>query len=175
MNKFAQIKPIAKYAKVSYFSIVLEENDPKSLFEEFVEKHTQTEKKKLNHILEWIKQIGDKYGAQLYHFRPEAEFADASALPPKGKNREPAYIEKGKKTNNMLRLYTFRVNESVVFLFNGAVKTTQYAQDCPNVGSYFHQANQLTAALQKALEEKVIRWNKDFTQIDYDSDFEIQY
>ena len=75
----------------------------------------------------------------------------------------------------MLRLYTFRVNESVVFLFNGGIKTTKYAQDCPNVGPYFQLANQLTAALQKALEEKEIRWNESFTQIDYDSDFELEY
>lgn len=174
MNKFAQIKPIARYAKVSYFSVILE-NDSKSLFEEFLENHTKTEKKKLNHILEWIKQIGEKYGAQVHFFRPEAEFADASALPPKGRNREPAYIEKGKKSQNMLRLYTFRVNESIVFLFSGAVKTTKYAQECPNVGSHFHQANQLTAALQKAFEEKEIRWNEDGTYIDYDPNFEINY
>lgn len=154
---------------------MLEEDDSISLFEKFVKEQDQKEKTKLNHILRWIKIIGDKYGAQPHHFRPEAEFADASALPPKGKNRKPAYIENGKETNNMLRLYTFRVNESVVFLFNGDIKTTKYAQDCPNVGPYFHLANQLTAALQKALEEKEIKWNEDFTQIDYDSDFELEY
>ena len=175
MNKFAHIKPIAQYARVSYYSIVLEEDDAVSLFEKFVIEQDRAERKKLNHILRWIKIIGEKYGAQIHHFRPEAKFADASALPPKGKTREPAYIENGKKANNMLRLYTFRVNESVVFLFNGGLKTTKYAQDCPNVAPCFHLANQLTAALQKALEEKEIRWNEDFTQIDYDSDFEIQY
>lgn len=173
MNIFAHIKPIARYSKVSYYSLVLNDNSI-SLFEEFVAVQTEENKKKLNHILAWIKIIGNKYGAQIHHFRPEAAIADTSALPPKGIEREPAYIEKGKKANNMLRLYTFRLNENVVFLFSGALKTSRYAQDCPNVSSHFDLANKLTAALQAALEEKEIRWIEDFTQIEFEQDFKLE-
>ena len=167
------IKPIAQYDKVSYYSLVLDDEEV-CLFEDFVAVQTESNKKKLNHILAWIKIIGNKYGAQTHHFRPEAKIADTSALPPKGVEREPAYIEKGKKTNNMLRLYTFRLNESVVFLFNGALKTSHYAQDCPNVAPHFEMANELTAALQAALEEKEIRWIDDFTQIEFEQDFKLE-
>lgn len=173
MNIFAHIKPIARYDKVSYYSLLLND-DKDSLFEDFVKVQTQSNKKKLNHILAWIKIIGNKYGAQTHHFRPEASIADTSALPPKGVKREPAYIEKGKKTSNMLRLYTFRLNENVVFLFNGALKTSRYAQDCPNVSPHFDLANKLTAALQAALEEKEIRWIDDFTQIEFEQDFKLE-
>ncbi|SHG16354.1 hypothetical protein SAMN05444483_105185 [Salegentibacter echinorum] len=173
MNIFAHIKPIARYSKVSYYSLVLNDNSL-SLFEEFVAVQTESNKSKLNHILSWIKIIGIKYGAQIHHFRSEAKIADTSALPPKGVKREPAYIEKGKKSSNMLRLYTFRLNENVVFLFNGDLKTSRYAQDCPNVSPHFHLANKLTAAIQDALEEKEIRWIDDFTQIEFEQDFKLE-
>lgn len=173
MNIFAHIKPIAKYRKVSYYSLVLDQESI-SLFEDFVTKQTKQNNRKLNHILAWIRVIGNKYGAQEHYFRSEAEIADASALPPKGIKREPAYIEKGKKVSNMLRLYTFRLNENVVFLFSGNLKTTNYAQDCPNVAPHFKMANKLTAALQTALEEKEITWNDNFTQINFATDFKLE-
>ena len=50
--------------------------------------NSNTNKEKLNHVLEWIKTIGNKYGALPHLFRPEGETADASALPPKGKDRK---------------------------------------------------------------------------------------
>ena len=74
----------------------------------------------------------------------------------------------------MLRLYTFRLNENVVFLFSGDLKTSRYAQDCPNVSSHFNLANKLTAAIQLALEEKEIRWIEDFTQIEFEQDFKLE-
>lgn len=158
---------------MSYYSLVLDEESV-SLFEGFVTEQTKENKEKLNHILAWMKVIGNKYGAQEHYFRPEAETADASALPPKGIKREPAYIEKGKKVSNMLRLYTFRLNENVVFLFSGGLKTSNYAQDCPNVAPHFKMANKLTAALQTALEEKEIEWKDDFTQIHFATDFKLE-
>lgn len=136
MNTFAHIKPIAKYDKVSYYSICIN-NQQDSLFEKFVVNNSNTNKEKLNHVLEWIKTIGNKYGALPHLFRPEGETADASALPPKGKDRKPHYTEYGKTKANNLRLYCLRANENVVFLFNGDIKTSQYAQDCPNVKKTF--------------------------------------
>lgn len=88
---------------------------------------TNIYRQKLNHVLEWIKTIGDKYGAQHHFFRSEASIADASALPPIGKDREPCFTEFGKNKANNLRLYCLRANERVVFLFNGDLKTRQYA------------------------------------------------
>jgi len=59
VNTFVRIKPIARYDKVAYYSICINENN-NSLFEEFINHHSIYNEKKLNHVLEWIKIIGDK-------------------------------------------------------------------------------------------------------------------
>lgn len=174
MSNFARIIPIVKYDKVSYYSVCVNESK-KSLFDEFVERHTQDNKKKLNHVLEWLKQIGTNYGAQQHLFRSEAEFADASALPPIGMKREPTYSEYGKTEVNNLRLYCLRANQCVVFLFDGDIKTVNLAQNCPNVKDYFKKANQLTKAIDNAFRSNDIVWNDDFTEIDCEDDFKLQF
>jgi len=168
MNTFAHIKHIGSYEKVSYYSVVLEQ-DTISLFEKFIAAHETTNKDKLYHIVKWIEVIGNKYGAQPYLFRPEGETADTSALPP-AINKKPSYIEDGKKKPNALRLYCLRANEYVVFLFNGHLKTTKKAQDCPNVKQHFKLANQITKALDEAFKQKDINWNETHTDIEFQSD-----
>ena len=174
MNTFATIKPITRYKKVAYYSVCINgcEN---SLFEEFMNYHTTHNKAKLNHVLDWIKLIGDKYGAQTDFFRSEAETADASALPPKGKSRPPHYTEYGKAAANNLRLYCLKANPHVVFLFNGNIKTTHYPQDCPNVKEHFKLANLLTKAIDNAFINKDLVWIEDFTAIDCEEDFKLEY
>lgn len=172
MNNFAHIKPLFKLDKVAYYSIVME-GDTKSLYEQFIMKHTIENRKKLNHIQAWLKIMGDKYGAQKHFFRNEAKGADTSALPPRGKDREPSFVENGKNKHNNLRLYTLRANEKVVFLFNGDIKTTDKAQDCPNVKKHFSFANQLTNAIDLAFRNSDIKWNEDYTIILFDKDFKL--
>ncbi len=174
MNNFAHIKPLFRYKKVAYYSLVLND-EHKTLYEEFVEKHDAINKNKLYHILKWLKAIGNIYGAQSRFFRNEALTADTSALPPTGKNSKPYFIEEGKKKNNTLRLYCLRANENVVFLFNGDLKTAKKAQDCPNVKPHFLLANQLTKAIDEALKNKEITWNEDATLINYDKNLKLYY
>lgn len=88
MNTFAHIKPIAQYKKVSYYSVCIN-NDKISLFENFINVHQINNRTKLDHILNWLKVIGNSYGAQTHRFRPEGETADTSALPPTGMDRTP--------------------------------------------------------------------------------------
>jgi len=171
VNTFAHIKPIGRYDKVSYYSVVVD-NDTVSLFEKFIAAHETTNKEKLYHIVKWIAVIGNKYGAQPHLFRPEGETADTSALPP-AENRNPSYIENGKKKPNSLRLYCLRANEHVVFLFNGNLKTAQKAQDCPNVQKHFKLANQITKAIDEAFKQKDIHWNETHTDIEFQSDLVI--
>lgn len=174
MNIFARIKPLFKYEKVAYYSVCIEDND-QSLYEDFVEKQTKKNKDKLYHIQKWLKILGEKYGAKSQFFRNEANIADTSALPPIGKNRKPFYLEHGKKKANNLRLYCLKANENVVFLFSGELKTTEKAQDCPNVKAHFNLANRITKAIDKSFIEKDIKWNEDFTLLEYDEDFEFHY
>lgn len=180
MNNFATIKHINSYDKVEYYSVCLEQDIDISLFELFIKKHTEENKEKLLHIMSWIKIIGDEVGALPFYFRPEAETADTSALPPQGKNREPAYIEYNNETGkdenkpNNLRLYCFRANEHVVFLFNGDIKTADRAQDCDNVRPHFRLANELTKAIEISFNHE-INWNEDFSDIEIEENFELNW
>ncbi len=174
MNNFAHIRPLVKYNKVAYYSVVLGDNE-ETLFEKFVKQHEGVNKNKLQHILKWLQVIGKKYGAQNRFFRNEALTADASALPPVGKDRKPYYIENGKKKNNALRLYCLRASEGVVFLFSGDIKTANHAQDCPNVKSHFLLANRLTKAIDQAFRDKDIIWNEDCTLIECDEEYKLYY
>jgi hypothetical protein len=84
--------------------------------------------------------------------------------------REPAYTESGKKKPNNLRLYCLQANESVVFLFDGDIKTENNALDCPNVKPHLNLANQITKAIDRAIIERDIQWNNNMNDIDFDPD-----
>ena len=173
MNNFAEIKPLFKYDKVAYYSLAIG-GSSKTLFEEFKIKHQQGKNKdKFHHIIRWLQRIGRRYGAQTRFFRNEAFSADTSALPPTGKDRNPAYKVDGINTSNDLRLYCLRANENVVFLFGGDIKTTAKAQDCPNVQSHFFLANALTYAIDKAFKDKEIKWIEDYTLIKVDDNYKL--
>lgn len=178
MNNFAKIKHINSYKLVEYYSVCLEEDDDVSLFEKFIAKHSRENNDKFSHIMSWIKWIGNKYSAKLDYFRNEAETADTSALPPNNPNWEPTFIEWDKETQigetNNLRLYTFRANEHVVFLFNGDVKTAEKAQACDNVRPHFRLANKLTELIDKSFGDS-IKWNNDNTDIIIDDGFELNW
>jgi hypothetical protein len=123
----------------------------------------------INNLIVWIDEIGNNYGAQERFFRHEGNISDASALPPPQKIMYVNEIEV-----KDIRLYCLRANEHVVFLFNGGIKTTQKAQDCPNVALFFNHANQLTKAINTLFQEKEIKWNKDHTDIIIDEQTEIE-
>lgn len=163
-----------RFDKVNYYSVSINEDD--SLFRQFVVQHTIDNKEKLNHIMAWIKVIGSKTGAHEQYFRNEAETADTRGLPPVGINRDPVYAETDdegnqQNTNNNLRLYCMRLNEHVVFLFNGGLKTAETAQQCANVRPHFRLANQLTKLIDKGILDKDIKWNEDCTDISIEEDF----
>ncbi len=128
----------------------------------------------------WIKEIGNKYGAKEFYFRNEAETSNTGALPPQGVDREPTYIEFNEETGkdenrpNNLRLYCFRANDHVVFLFNGDIKTANRAQDCDNVRPHFRLANTITTAIERCFGNE-INWNDDLTDIIIDDNFELNW
>lgn len=168
MNNFAEIKLVERFNKVNYYSLSI--NEEPTLFNQFVTKQARSNKEKLNHIMAWLKVIGEKYGAQTQYFRNESETAETGALPPKGKDRVPVYVKVDENGNeysvpNNLRLYCMRVSDNVVFLFNGDIKTANKAQDCDNVRPHFRQANKLSALIDKAFFDSEIQWNDDHTDI----------
>lgn len=174
VNNFAEIVLVERFNKVNYYTVSINEQVP--LFMQFIANHDVVNREKLNHILTWIRLIGEKIGAKENYFRNESETAYTSALPPLGKDRHPAYIEIDDagfehNTPNNLRLYCMRVSESVVFLFNGDIKTAAKAQDCDNVRPYFKLANQLTALIDQAFIEKEIFWDDDSADILFEEGF----
>lgn len=179
MNNFAEIIWVEEYRKVTYYSVAINGED--ALYDLFIKKYTTRNREKLYHILAWLEKIGNKIGAHEQYFRNEAETGDARALPPKGKDREPTYVEyseiskSDENTPNNLRLYCFRASESVVFLFNGDIKTTDKAQDCENVREHFKIANTLSKLLDQAFINKDIRWNDDWTNILVEDDFKLEW
>lgn len=179
VNNFAKIKHINTYSLVEYYSICLEEDNGNSLFEKFIAKHSKDNNDKFNHIMSWIKWIGNKYSAKKEYFRNEAETADTTALPPLNPNWEPSFIEWDNESQtgdtNNLRLYTFRANEHVVFLFNGDLKTAAIAQDCPNVKHHFRLANKLTKVIDNCFVDGGIKWNYDQTDIVFEDDLELNW
>lgn len=156
-----------------YYSVVINGDEGEmSLFEEFIDKHGVVNKEKLNHILIWLKEIGNRYGALPHFFRHEK---GATALPPPGINREPCYLEEGNTASNSLRLYCHRLNEHIVFLFDGDIKTTDQAQDCPQVAPHFNFANTLAFAIDNALRNGDMEWDDDYMDIIYEQNLKIVF
>jgi hypothetical protein len=108
----------------------------------------------------WLELIGETEGAKEKFFRHEGFISDVMALPPN------YYVMKDEDLQvKDLRLYCQRLNEHVVILFNGGIKTKQKAQDCPNVSAYFRQANLLAKKINHLFNEGEISWNIDYTDI----------
>ena len=172
MSKLVRIKHIQDYDKVCYYSVCINQDANSidksvSLFDSFIKELETTENEKLNHILAWIKEIGNKYGAKEYFFRNEQNQGEAMGLPPNNIGIEPVYTDNGEIAPNNLRLYCHRLNENVVILMSGGLKTADTPQNCPNVKSHFELANKLTIVLDNAFREKDIIWIDDFCDIDY--------
>lgn len=172
MDNFATLKFIDEFEKVIYYSVVLNgDEEQESLYEEFVKRWEKENLPKLTHIQEWIRLVGDRYGAQDIYFRPEKK---ALALPPRGIKRSPSYLHFGKATANNLRLYCHKLNEHVVVLFTGAEKTADEARDCNAVRQHFDLANKLALAIDECIREGLITWDDDLTNISYELNLKIE-
>ncbi len=161
---------------VVYYSVVIGNEDAtsedKSIYEMFLEHHTPVCPEKLNYLISCINFIGDRKGALQQYFRLEN---DASALPPPtnvAKKELVSIINEDIEVSGFdLRLYCLRLNDNVVILFNGGIKTTDYPQDCPNVRRHFNMANTLAKKITEAITDNEIEVSED--DILYDNDFEI--
>lgn len=172
MNIFVHIERILQFQfkKVKYYSVHFENNEVNEFYD-FLNRmeDDETLSNDLSNLLVWIEEIGEKYGAQKHFFRDESWIADVQALPPSRKQMLLKEIEV-----NDLRLYCLVLNEHVVFLFNGGIKTTNKAQNCPNVGAYFKQANHLALKIDQLITGGDIQWNEYFTDIQFNENLEIE-
>lgn len=133
MNTFASVVLYMRLDRVSYYTIQIEDGSQSEIAKFWKKsKNWEEHKQEVSRLASWIKQIGER-GATSTYFRDENK---ADALPPKGIGRKI-----GKSPNGTVRLYCYWVSEQIVILFNGDIKTTDSAQDCPRVAPFFRQAN----------------------------------
>lgn len=172
MNIFAHLIRLEEFQfrKVKYYSVQIEGNEVNEFYD-FLNRmeDIRSIENDLSNLMVWIEEIGENYGAQQKFFRNESEIADVRALPPPRTQMRLRKIEV-----NEMRLYCMVLNEHVVIFFNGGIKTTDKAQQCPNVGPYFKQANKLTLQLDQLLKDGEIIWNSNFTDIKFDTNLEIE-
>lgn len=97
--------------------------------------------------------IGDKYGATDDFFdRIEDE---AQALPPKPrKNKIEEIRQLG--INFPLRLFCYRINEQLVVLFNGGIKTAASAQESEGLRMKFYEAKAFARKISHALQANLV-------------------
>ncbi len=173
MNIFAKLERLTdfQFKKVRYFSIRFKEKEVCE-FLDFLNRMEDIGEvaEDLSNLLVWIEEIGERYGAiKNRFFRNESIIADVQALPPSKKQMEVNEIPV-----EDLRVYCMVLNENVVFLFNGGIKTTDNAKECPKVGPYIKQANQIVRKIDECLKNKDISWNKDRSDIEFDEELEIE-
>lgn len=130
------------------------------MFLDFINEHIETQQEELLSLQFWLKKIGNEIGAKEEYFRYEGfRGGDARALPPPSSSQKRHLSEI--TTANNLRLYCMRINKNVVLLFSGAIKTKNTAQDCDNVRPHFLLANRITKAIDEAVIEKDIQFDKN--------------
>ncbi len=168
VNKFAHIVKLDKFTfeNVKYYSIRFEDSEFTE-FENFLtrmESEHDFEEDVIN-LFTWLEIIGKKEGAKEKYFRHEGFISDVKALPPGA-----PIMKKHELIVRNVRLYCQRLNEHVVILFNGGIKTDTKAQNCPNVSVYFNQANLMAKQINELFKEKEIIWNSDHTDIVFGQD-----
>lgn len=101
--------------------------------------------------------IGEVYGAIDAFF--DRTKNSAQSLPPKPKKWIPEIQELG--IHFPLRLYCYRVSESIVVLFNGGIKDQRTDQLSNDISLKFHEAQQFATRIAKALQDGTIIISKD--------------
>lgn len=148
MKNHVRIVRFKNFKKVQYYSFLIEQEedeDTVSEIESFLNAYENDAEvsEDLNDLVNWLIEIGDNRGAKEFLFRPEQV---AYALPPPARFLEK---EVGK-----LRLYCVWISENIVILANGGIKTTEKAQNCPNVGPKFRFANTMARQINEAIINK---------------------
>lgn len=176
MNIFVTIEKAITFKKVTYYTVKIDEGDgydELTEFEKFVNKFKTNKEvqNEYNDTLSFLRLMGDKWGAQKRYFSRNEQKAEA--LPPKRKELNKYERRIIAKQQHNLRLYCMRINEEVVFLFNGGVKTPGpiTAQQCKNVKNYFKMANQFAQAIDEHIIAKDI--TIDGLELEFDETLEL--
>lgn len=99
-----------------------------------------------------LADMGERKGAKAYYFSRHEDAA--SALPPKGtfevNGIEIDFYE------NPLRLYCTRLNDHMVILYNGGVKSARTAQNSKDLARKFREAQHFARRIWEAVRDQMI-------------------
>ncbi len=157
MNIFA-LEIFETYPIVTFYTVRWEKEEI-SETDKFIKKflYQQTKyKTELQEILTLIEVIGEERGAKDIYFTRHENLA--TALPPSStllvKGIEILFYE------NRLRLYCIKINENIVVLFNGGIKSAQKVQDSPDLIMKFREAQTFAKRIWQAIRDKDIVINQ---------------
>jgi hypothetical protein len=74
-----------------------------------------------------------------------------------------------------LRLYCYRINDHLVVLFNGDIKTTAAVQEDSRLALLFNQANHYVRQIDNAFREKIIMLETDRNIVDFQGNTAIYF
>lgn len=146
MKSVIVIKEYKSFKKVTYYALQYEEHnesEPNKFFRK-LENEVDYEED-ITNLVQWLIEIGENRGAKQYLFRIEEA---AEALPPPAKQMKVLELDVEE-----IRLYCIRINDNVVILGNGGIKTTNKAQDCPNCGPHFRLINSIARQLNRKISD----------------------
>ena len=130
-----------KYQKVSFYTIHEQEEELCETDKFFVRfKDDPAYVTDIQIIKYWMERIGNEQGAMERHFRPEKRAHAIPIPPPKSK----------------LRLYCYRLNEQIVVLGNGGIKSSRSAQGSEETKPHFDLANDLAYILNLKISKQEI-------------------
>jgi len=139
---YATISQYIRYKTVTYYTITCDDKGS-SVAEDFFARMLANPnlKSQTDQIAVWIKKVGNhKKGLEKNQLRFERK---CWAIPPR-----KVKTDNGKKIE--IRLYCHWINERIVILFNGGLKTENDPMSCPNIRMHFLQAQTWTNQIEKA-------------------------
>jgi len=143
----------AEFELVTYYTVrwdEAEENETNKFVLRFA--NSARYKPFYQQIAALLADMGERKGARKHYFSRHEDAA--SALPPKGtfevNGIEIDFYE------NPLRLYCTRLNDKMVVLFNGGLKTAQTAQASEDVARKFRDAQHFARMIWEAVQDKTI-------------------
>ena len=125
------------FSLVTYYTVRWD-GEPVCETDKFIRQYTNDESR-IEHFREiflLLQEMGDRKGARKSYFRRHAD--EASELPTK--DRTEINGEEILFYDNEFRLFCTRINDNIVVLFNGGVKSSQATQDSPDLAPKFRDA-----------------------------------
>lgn len=139
MKRYFEIKSYLDFDKTHFYTIHEDGagfNETDAFFLRF--KDDPAYQKDIETIKYWIEKIGKEFGSRERYFRPEKK-AYAIPIPPPKSN---------------LRLYCCRINDQVVILGNGGIKSSQTVQKSPDAFPHFEVMNTVAFVTQMKLKKQ---------------------